>query len=63
MQIIYKNEDERRAGGRADPVDPVICAERGSGCVERERNGGVGNRRIGIQVSRGIFDKFKKRIL
>jgi len=43
-------------------MNPVICAGRDSKCVERERNGGVGNRRIGIRVSEGIFDKFKEGI-
>ena len=48
MQIIYKNEDERRASGRANLVDSVICTGRGSRHVEREYNRGVGIRKIGI---------------
>ena len=47
---------------REEPVDPVICAERNSRYVERECNGGVRNRGIGIRVSRGIFDKFEEGI-
>jgi len=47
---------------REEPVDPVICIGRNSRCVERECNGGVGNRGIRIQVSRGIFDKFEEGI-
>ena len=43
-------------------MNPVICTGSGSRCVERERNGGVRIRRIGIRVSRGIFDKFEEGI-
>jgi len=43
-------------------IDPVICARWNSRCVERKCNGGIGNRRVRIQVSRRIFDKFKEGI-
>ena len=36
MQIILKDEDEGNISRRTNSINLVICAERVSGCLERE---------------------------
>ena len=48
MQIIYQDEDEEGTSRRAGTVDPVICARRNSGYMERKRDGETGGRRSRI---------------
>ena len=48
MQIIHKNENERRCNRRTDTVDFVIYIRKISGCVERKYIGRFGSKIIGI---------------
>lgn len=48
MQVVYKNEDERRSSRRTDPVDFVIHTRKVSKYVEREYIRRFRSKRIGI---------------
>lgn len=48
MQVVYKNEDERRSSRRTDPVNFVIYTRKVSKCVEREYIRRFRSRRIEI---------------
>ena len=43
-------------------MDPVICVRKNSRYVEIKHNGGIESRRVRIQVSGRIFDKFEEGI-
>ena len=45
MQTVYKNEVERGVSRGTGIIDPVICAEKNSRHMERERNERVRIRR------------------
>ena len=47
MQVIHKNEDERRNSGGADIMGIIICTGRISGCLE-----GKHARRFGSRIVR-----------
>ena len=48
MQIIFEDENEGSNSGRTSAVGPLVCTGRISGHIERECNGGIGDRRNGV---------------
>ena len=62
MQAIWQSKDEGSASRRADLMGAVLCAERGSRCVEEKHVGEAGSRGIRIQDSRRIFSRDKEGV-
>ena len=48
MQVVFEDENEGGNSGRTSIVGPLICTGRISRHMERECNGGLGDRRNGV---------------
>ena len=62
MQTIYKDEDEGGGSRRTDLVGIIIYTRKISRCLEGECLGGVGRRRIRIQICRGVFSSHQEEV-
>ena len=48
MQIVFEDENKGSNSGRTSAVGTLVCTGRISRRIERECNGGIGDRRNGV---------------